>query len=192
MLTVLLTGGRSSRMGRDKALLPVNGTPAYLLLAERYAALGEVALSADRPGHYPAEHCIELPDRYPGCGPLNGLYSAFTKTEADTVFLTATDLLFGDVSLVRELCSRLGGHEICAIRRENGRIETLFALYRRSCLPYVREALETGHNSMMYLYDRADVCFVPESGLPAWELDRTLRNFNTPEEFEQAFPGQNG
>lgn len=187
MLTVLLTGGRSTRMGRDKALLPVNGVPAYQLLSERYAALGEVALSVDRQGHYPSPACRELVDRFPGCGPLNGLYSAFTETEADTVFLTATDLLFGDTALVRELADRLGEHDVCAIERENGRIETLFALYRRSCLPCVREALTTGHYSMMYVFDRADVRYIKESELPAWNLDRVLSNFNTPEEFAKAF-----
>ena len=72
MLAVILTGGKSSRMGRDKALLPVGGVPMARLLAERFRAAGfDVAFSVDRAGRFPLGDETELPDAFPGEGPLH-------------------------------------------------------------------------------------------------------------------------
>ena len=66
MLAVILTGGRSSRMGRDKALLPWGGREMSLTLAARYReTLGAVAMAVDRPGRFPIGDALELPDAFP-------------------------------------------------------------------------------------------------------------------------------
>ena len=183
MLTVILTGGRSRRMGRDKATVPWEGGPACMTLAARYACLGPVAFSVAEKGRFPCGDYPELPDAFPDAGPLNGLYSAFTQTEEETVFLTATDLLMGDPELAQELLRRCGEHQGCAIRRTGGKMEPLFAIYKRSCLPAVEEALNSGRKAMMRVYDSCNILAVDEKELDRWDLDRTLFNMNTPEDW---------
>lgn len=185
MLTVILTGGQSRRMGRDKALLEWEGAPACLTLAKRFRTLGPVAFSVSEKGRVPAGEYPEFPDAFPGAGPLNGLYSAFTQTAEDTVFLTATDLLCGDPALAAELRDRCGEHLGCAIQRRSGKIETLFAIYKRGCLKAVEEALNGGRRAMMRVFDCCDILLLGEDEFPGWDLDRILFNANTPEDLRR-------
>jgi len=186
MLAVILVGGQSSRMGRDKAMLPIYGKPMAEMLAERFARAGfAVTLSVDRAGRFPLDGIPELADAFPGQGPLNGLYGAFTQTAEEQVLLMGTDIP-GAVPALAEHLERLRGeHDACIIRRENGTVETLFGVYSRSCLPAVTECLQEGRRAVRAALDRLRVRYVKESELPEWDLDSILRNVNTPEEFDK-------
>lgn len=188
MLTVILTGGQSRRMGRDKAGLPLEpGGPGMRdALVLRYAkSLGDVAVSVDRAGRYDGDMALELPDSFPGSGPMNGIYSAFSQTDAESIFLTATDLVNGDPTLALYLAERLGGHEACVIRRSTGHLEPLFAIYARSCFKIAEAYLSEKRRSMLQLIKAADTVFVDESELSSrWNLDEVLWNINTPEDYE--------
>ncbi len=174
MITVILTGGQSRRMGRDKALLPLDGQPMALTLAARYASMGPVAFSVDREGRFPVGAYQELVDKFPGQGPLNGLVAAFTETDEELVFLTATDMPGGSVTAVEQLTEALGAHDACIYEDE-----PLFGVYTRRCLPAALEALKAGRRSFKGVLERLDVVRLPktEEGLFA--------NLNTPEEYER-------
>lgn len=192
MLTVILTGGKSSRMGRDKAVLPVVDKTMSAMLVERYLEkLGPVAVSVNIEGRFPCPGALELVDAYPGCGPLNGLHSAFAQTNADAVFLTATDLPNGDPELAAFLLDRLGEHDACVIQRGNGRMEPLFAVYRRSCFPMVKRNLAGGQRSFVELFPALHVNCLKEEELSAFDLDYILMNVNTPKDYE-SFLSQSG
>lgn len=172
MLTVILTGGASRRMGKDKAMLPVEGKAMALMLAERYAELGPVAFSVDRGGRFPVGEYRELEDHFPGCGPLNGLVSAFRETDENIVFLTATDMPAGDKAAVKHLLSCLGAHDACLFENE-----PLFGVYRRSCLAQAEECLSSGVYAMRHFLRKVDALqLLP----PRREI---LQNLNTPEEY---------
>lgn len=185
MLAVILAGGKSSRMGRDKALLPLGDSSMLASQLERYRASGfAVAVSVDRAGRFPVGDALELPDAFPGQGPLNGLYSAFTRTDENAVFFTATDLPDGDPALAQRLLQLRGDYDACLIRRADGTVETLFGVYARSCLPAVEACLCAGRRAMRAALEGLDVRYVEESELPEWALERVLRNVNTPEDYE--------
>ena len=113
MLTVILTGGASRRMGRDKAMLPYGGSTMLQYLIDKYSALGPVAVSVNKSGRFPFTGAAELCDPYPDLGPLNGIVSAFSETDADCIFLTGTDLPFGDTALVEKLMELRGDADAC-------------------------------------------------------------------------------
>lgn len=184
MLAVILAGGRSERMGKDKGMLLWEGELLVSVLERRYAgALGGAVLSADRTDRYPG--LPVLADLRAGKGPLAGLETVFTRTKAETVFLTAVDLPFGDPALAL-LLERLGkGHDVCVIRREKG-LEPAFAVYRRSCLAAISACLDEEKHSFRALFDRVAVREVREEELCGWDLDRILFNMNRPEDYEQA------
>ena len=186
MLTVILTGGQSRRMGRDKALLPCGDQTMLQTLIDRYLRKRRaVAVSVDGPGRFPCDGALELIDAFPGMGPLNGLYSAFTRTKADCVLLTATDLPNGDPSLAQVLQTLLGDHDACVIRRGDGTLETLFAIYARSCLPAVEACLRSGRRAIRAVLEQVHVRYVEEAELDGWDLARILMNVNTPQDYEK-------
>ena len=185
MLTVILTGGASRRMGRDKALLPIGGRTMLQYLIDKYSAsLGPVAVSVNTPGRFPFEGAIELVDRYPGMGPLNGIVSAFEETEAESIFMTGTDLPFGEPKLVKRLYELMGDAEACIMRRGEKGFEPLFAIYRRSCGEKAAACLAGGRKSIIGLLESVNVRYVEPEELSDFELGRILMNVNTVEEYE--------
>ena len=185
-MTVILTGGASRRMGRDKAMLPWRQETMLQNLITTYSALGDVAVSVNTTGRFAFHGARELVDRFPDQGPLNGIVSAFEDSGEDMIFLTATDLPFGDSTLVLRMAELMGDADACVLRRGTKGIEPLFALYRRSaCFP-ARECLEEGRRSFFALFDRIRVRYVEEAEVSGFDLEHILLNVNTPQELEQA------
>lgn len=159
-------------MGQDKAMLPVDGQAMALCLAQKYAVLGQVAFSVDRAGRFPTGGYPELPDSYPGRGPLNGIVSAFRQTGAEVIFLTATDMPGGSPAAARALLNGLGEYDACMYGQE-----PLLAVYRRSCLEPAVSCLERGEYSF-----RGFLREIRVNRLPRGE-EALFLNLNTPEEY---------
>lgn len=183
-LAVIIAGGKSSRMGRDKALLPVGGKPMAQLLVDRFRADGfAVALSVARKGQFPIEGAAELTDAFPGMGPLNGIVAAFSETDAQQILLVAADMPKAAPALARRLEMLRGDCDACVIRRGNGTVETLFGIYTRACCAEALRCLESGRRSIRAVLDSVRVRYVTESELPGWPLADILSNLNTPEDY---------
>ena len=183
MLTVILTGGSSRRMGRDKAMLPYGTGTMLQTLINRYVQLGTVAVSVDQAGRFPFTGAIELPDRYPRQGPMNGILSGFLETDADELLLAAVDQPYGDPELAKRLCELRGSADACVIRRGPKQLEPLFAIYGKGCLPYAEECMRNGRKSLLDLFERAAVRYVAPDELTKFDLERILTNVNTPEAY---------
>ena len=190
MLTVILAGGQSRRMGRDKAMLPWGEETLLQRLIDRYSVLGPVAVSVDRPGRFNFRGAMELCDIWPGMGPVNGLVSAFSDTDAELIFLTATDIPNGSASLAQRLSQLVSGHDACVIL-SGGEPEPVFAVYSRSCLEAAAENMQAGVRSFRRLFMRLGVKTLTDRDLPGFDLSRILMNMNTPESFE-AWKAENG
>ena len=148
--TVILTGGKSRRMGRDKGELPVGESTLLERMIDRWTGVFDaVAVSAGEGGRTLPAEVPALLDRHPGAGPMAGLEAALAELETDAVFLTAVDMPFGDAALARWMAERMGQADVCTIRRGDGRPEPLFALYRKSCLPVITRSLEEGRRSFV-------------------------------------------
>lgn len=183
---VILTGGSSSRMGRDKANLVISGQTFLERLVRQFSALFPVYISVGETGRFDCYGAGELVDLHPGMGPLAGLEAAFLQTDAERVFLTATDLPFGSKELAAVLTDKMGDADACVIRRYGGETEPTFAVYHRRCLPGVQAVLGDGKRSFRGLFSRINVRWVEEAELSDFHLEALLQNVNTPEEYEKA------
>jgi len=183
MLTVILTGGGSRRMGQDKALLPFGGKTLLQTLIDLYSPMGPIAVSVNEAGRFPFTGAVELADRWPDLGPLNGLYSAFSETGAQELFLTATDLPFGDPALVQRLAEMRGEADACILKRGKKGMEPLYAVYGARCGAAAEACLSQGKKSFFEMLDGLQVRYVLPEELPEFDLDRILTNVNTPEEY---------
>ncbi len=193
---LILAGGRSSRMGRDKAWLDVNGMPLVEHVARQLLPLAdEIVFSANDPaafsaviGRLPVPGRVAV-DVYPGAGPLAGLHAGLQAARNDLVLAVATDMPFVSPELVRAMMSWGGSADAIIARLPTGDSgemspEPLHALYRKACLPAVEAALAAGRRRAVAFLDAVRVCYVDADRIK--EIDAELlsfRNVNTAEDW---------
>jgi molybdenum cofactor guanylyltransferase len=176
----VLTGGRSRRMGADKALLVVEGRPLATVAAGALRDAGAtdvVAVGGDRSGLEAMG--LRWAADSGGIGPLDGLAVALDALDAPIVVVLACDLPFVTSAAVVEVVRAIDTvRDIdVAVPIADGRDQVLLAAWRRStALPAVRAALDTGGRAMRDALARLRVHRFPLSD-PGW-----ARNANTPAE----------
>jgi molybdopterin-guanine dinucleotide biosynthesis protein A len=142
LTAVILAGGESRRMGRDKAWVPFEGKPLLQLAVERLQALGvaEILISGRAGQDYSALKRPVLFDLEPGYGPMGGIERALHETASPLVLVLAVDLPHMSVDFLQKLagsCDRLTG----AVPRLNGSIEPLAAIYPKRCHAFAFAAI---------------------------------------------------
>lgn len=181
---VILAGGESSRMGRNKALLEVNGErmieTAYRRMAELF---DEVLLVTNTPESYDFIPCRKIADIHPGMGPLGGIHAALSSTVAERAFVIACDMPGLNPRLIRELCGIEGGGDV-VIPETPGGLEPLHAVYSKSCLPKMEQMLFAGERRILSFFDLAQVRLVPRGRIAALDPEyASFRNINTQEDY---------
>jgi molybdopterin-guanine dinucleotide biosynthesis protein A len=138
----ILAGGRSSRMGTDKARAESDGRALALRVADVAAAVcGSVSLVGD-PLLYAELGLPVIADRFPGQGPLGGMEAALAATSSDVNLILACDMPAIRQGLLEELF--IGDGDCVVPRHDDGRLEPLCAVYRRRCHPVILAAIEAG------------------------------------------------
>lgn len=184
---ILLAGGMSRRMGRDKARLPVEGEPmaarVYRLLSE---AFPEVVVVTNRPEEFPVPGARMVGDRHPGRGPLEGLASGLEAIQGASALLVACDMPFLTRDLLSFLASQEADAEVIVPVSPRGP-EPLLAVYSRRVLPVARELLERGERRMEGLMKAVPTWEIPpDQLLPHDPERRAFWNLNYPEEYRAA------
>ncbi len=182
---VILAGGKSSRMGRDKSQLVYEGATFCQRLVDIFSTrFSGVYLSVSPFSSLEGPNIVK--DQKFGLGPLSGLLAAMETVQTDNIFICATDMPFADPDLAVRLTEMLGEHDACLIRRSNGRVEAAFGVFSVRVLPEVRLELETGKGSIMALINRIDALIVDESQLGNID-ERAFLNINTPDDYSDLF-----
>ncbi len=184
----VLAGGASTRMGRNKALLPIRGRPLIAHIVERLRPLADevIVVTREREPYL----FLGLPiatDRYADVGPLAGLHAALEAAHGDLVALVACDMPFVSAEVFAFLLALARGADV-VMPRIGGREEPLHAVYRREvCLPAVEAAIGAGQRRLIAFLPRVRVRYVDEDELRRVDPDlRSFVNVNTPEEWEEA------
>ncbi len=190
---VVLCGGQSRRMGRDKAWLPFG--PDEVLLQRVVRRLGEavdaiVVVAAPDQALPPLPPSVRIArDRISNRGPLQGLASGLDALPDSISFAyaTATDTPFLEPSWIAFLRRQIGKNDV-AIPRIGGRHHPLAALYRRkTIIPVTNELLGQGCSRMMDLVNAVDSIEFDEGEFRAIDPElRTIENLNTCEDYEKA------
>jgi len=182
---VILVGGKSRRMGRDKAFLQIAGKPLFERVLEIFReSFSRLLLVGDRAERFADCGFPIVPDIYPSSA-LGGLYTALIHAQTEYIFVSPCDLPFPNREILHFLCSLRDGFD-AVVPNPAHRFEPLFALYAKSCLGPMRELLESGRMCVYDFYPRVRVGYVQSEELAP--LDRNGQSFvnvNTPEEFEK-------
>jgi molybdopterin-guanine dinucleotide biosynthesis protein A len=188
---VVLAGGKSARMGAEKAGLRIGGETLLARIVGRLRlALPEVFVVG--PLHLQAltPDAVVFPDDIPDMGPLGGLATALARLAYPRAFVLGCDMPFVEPALVTAMAryslSFLDA-DVVALRSSRG-LEPLHAVYATSCAQAIRERLSSGQGrSLGALVERLRVKELPASELARYDpAGRSAFNANSPEEWREA------
>ena len=182
----ILVGGASSRMGRDKARLEIDGQEFVVRIA---SILSNVTKRVSTVGsHYENDvwHLPNVPDRFQKWGALGGLHASLFACKEKWALVVACDLPFVTEELFKRLISMRENYDAVVPIQTNGRLQPLCALYHvESCLKIAEEMIANGMRRPRDLFERVKTKFV---GKEDWQdlLNSNLffNNINTPQDYE--------
>ena len=186
----ILAGGKSQRMGQDKAIMPFLGVALIHRILDRLGGLAaEVIVIAPESKEYLSLGIRIAPDLLPGRGPLGGLYTALFAASQQVVATVACDMPFVNAELLAHQRDILFSDKMDVVVPSSERgLEPLHTIYRReTCLPVVREALDAGEHRVISWFPKVKVrTLTPEETFPFDSRSLMFLNVNTPGELNQA------
>ena len=195
---VILAGGKSRRMGQNKALLQLGEASLIAHVIRRMRRVtDELLLITNAPAEY--TH-LDLPmyrDIIPDAGALGGIYTGLTHASHDTVLCVACDSPFLQPKLLAYLISILGEYDAVMpytykeppSDNEDAQmtLQTLCAVYAKRCLPIIEQMLNEPDLRVHALQERANILtLAPEIWKTYDSEGHSFFNVNTPEDFEKA------
>lgn len=200
MNAFVLAGGASSRMGRDKALLEIDGRPLIEMAVTLLCGLGlNPRICGSRPDL--ARFAPIVPDNHPGCGPLAGIEAALSASGSDLNLFIPVDLPSLPPQFLRWMIDRASGtNAVATIPLLAARPQPLCAIYSRRLLHGIHEALAAGQYKMMTAITHAAAALrepldafeveslaaalIPETWPDDPPIHSWFRNVNTPADYE--------
>ncbi|MGQ9478072.1 MAG: molybdenum cofactor guanylyltransferase, partial [Candidatus Bipolaricaulia bacterium] len=187
---IVLAGGKSSRLGRDKALLCFDGEPLILKVVRLLKGLcPEVLVITGEERRY--ADLLDVPvveDLVEGAGPLGGIYTGLTVSSHDYNLVVACDMPLLEPSLLSLLLERIGAvpKVEAIVSQVRGRLEPFPGVYCRSCAGKIAELLARGSRRVHEFLELVQKAVIAEEEVLA--LDPNLQSFinlNGPEELEE-------
>jgi molybdopterin-guanine dinucleotide biosynthesis protein A len=184
---VVLTGGRSLRMGQAKALLVFDGEPLIARIARALKRMfDEVVIVAAPEQELPPLAATLVRDEVAYQGPVGGIYYGLRAAGGEFAFVTSCDAPFLNAALISYLIAQISDYDVVVPYWEE-RYQPLHAVYRRSVLPLLKEQLERGELRPVYLFDKVRTRKVEQDEIKTLDPDGlSFLNMNTPQDYEAA------
>lgn len=183
----VLAGGRSTRMGTDKAFVVLDGQTLLARTLDLVRSLmSDVRIVGD-PGKF-APFASVVEDMFPGCGPLAGIHAALRSSQTDLNLILAVDTPFVTPVLLQYMLGRAtDSSATVTVPRTSQGWQPLCAIYHRNFASIAEEALRAGHYKIDPLFSEAGVQVISEVELQsAGFAPHLFSNLNTPEDLAAA------
>ncbi len=188
---VVLAGGKSRRLGRNKLVEPFEGAPLIARVIERLRPVcSEIVVVGAEPG---AAADLPIPDEartafdlYPDKGSLGGIYSGLAKATNGWSLVVAGDMPFLNTGLIEYMAGLTDGCD-AVVPRVEGRPEPTHALYAKECLTPIHDRLERDELKIARFFDDVRVRFIEESDVRRFDPDLlSFFNVNTQDDLDRA------
>ena len=191
MLSVVIqAGGRSVRMGEDKALKPFMDRPLIVRVIDRLRPIAdEMLLTTNSPEDYAFLNLPLFTDPKPDRGALGGLYTALVSARNPTVAVAACDMPFVSAELFRAAAEIMGGEDAdVVIGKTREGYQPFHAVYRREmCIPTIEAAIESNQWRVDSWLRQVRTRLLTNEEIRSHDPEElAFLNLNTPEEFTQA------
>ena len=178
----ILAGGKSSRMGTDKALLMFQDKPLLLHMINRIEPFCDKVAISGQNSQYANFEVEMIPDLYPDCGPIAGVFSALKYTSSDWNLMVSVDVPFVNNELFNVLISNIGESD-CVIPKHISGVEPLIALYNRRTLPVIEKMITSGDYRLTNLLSKLSTSYVDCNELIK-KHPRLFMNINRMEDYQ--------
>jgi molybdopterin-guanine dinucleotide biosynthesis protein A len=181
---VILAGGLSTRYGKNKAFLEIEGARLIDRIAEKMQNIfTRVLLVTNEKQDYGYLGLPLIEDRIKGLGPIGGIYTGLMSISGEGGFFVACDMPFLNEQLVRYMVE-VQDHHAAVVPCVGNEIEPLHALYTTTCLGPIRRLIESRQYQVRLFYQSVSVRYVTENEIRRFAQPRNaFHNINTPEEF---------
>ena len=189
--SIILAGGLSRRLGRDKAIEPIAGEPIIARVVKRLASLTDetvvVVNNAARAKELPLPDDTKIAvDIYPDSGSLGGIFSGLAAADSDWGFVVACDMPFLNPRLVAHMLTLRCGYD-AVVPMLDGYPEPTHAAYSKACLPHIEKRLKARRLKIAGFFDDVRVRYVSQQEVEDCDADRlSFFNVNTPEDLARA------
>jgi molybdopterin-guanine dinucleotide biosynthesis protein A len=187
MTSIVLAGGKSLRLGRNKALEEIGGQSLIERVIERLSSLGnEIIVVTSSSDQLPDLGVKIVVDVYPGKSALGGIYSGLRAASSFHSLVVACDMPFLNIALLRHLMESSPGFDI-VIPRVAGNVESLHAVYSKNCLTPIEAMLHESRLRITDLFHAARVRYVEEAEIEKFDPERlSFFNINSEADLERA------
>ena len=188
---IILSGGKSTRMGEDKAFIELEGVPIvrriYTLFKELFQ---EVIIVTNQQELFKNFDSKIYSDLIPNQGALGGLYTGLFFSTFQYSFCVACDMPFLKKALVQYIINHIEGEDVIVPRTEDG-LQPLHAIYSKNCLDPIKIIMEQGKYKIIDFYNQVNVKIVEEKDFTVLDpLRESFINVNTPDELHSIIKGR--
>lgn len=184
---VILVGGKSSRMGRAKALLPFDNEPLIAHVVRRLKSwFPEIIVVAAPDQELPELSAVLVRDEIAYQGPVSGIYHGLKAATRDVCFVTSCDAPFLNFELIDHLLEQISDYDV-VVPFWQERFQPLHAIYRTSVVPLLKEQLERGELRPIFLYDKVRTRKIQEAEIRRLDPEGlSFLNMNSPADYDAA------
>jgi len=182
----VLAGGKSSRMGRSKALLQLDGMSMLQHICNSMKSIFQnVYIIAKRESMIESLRFPVVFDVYPQSSALVGIHAALVHCKKSAVFIKACDNPVQSEQLILQMMTYAGEADAVIVSTKDG-LHPLFGVYSKRCLPHVEQMLSDNDHKISNLYNRINTKILSEHEARRYDSElSSLKNINTPEEYNE-------
>ena len=180
----ILAGGKSSRMGTDKALIRIGNERIINRISKELGSFSEIIVSAGGNRAYEELGFRTVYDEHADIGPIEGIRQVLLSAKEEYVFICAADMPFISSKLVEYMAEYISSDYDCYVIADEDHIHPLCAIYKKSALPVIEELIAHKKYRLREIFSRIATKYI---SLDNTVFDKkTVRNINTREELGEA------
>ena len=189
MTSIILAGGKSSRLGRSKALQVIEGKSLIQRVVDRLSILStEIIIVTSHGEAIPCSSAVRIKtvaDIYPGKGPLVGIYSGLIASSSPRAIVVGCDMPFLSVGLLEYMTQICSTFDV-VVPRIKDKLEPLCSVYSKSCLVPIQELLEQNELRISKLFSMVKIKYVEEDELNRFDpAHLSFFNINSQDDLER-------
>lgn len=182
---VILTGGKSRRMGTEKYRIKIGDQTFLERMAANFDGFDELFVSVDDAARHPDIALPMVSDRWKDCGPISGICTSLLACKSNALVVVSCDIPFFSSRLLDRMLGELESDpdiDLVMPKEANGFLQPVCGVYRKRCADTLLKYIESGNYCLL---DPLQVLNI--KAVPAEEYRRELININTPEDYEREF-----